>query len=334
MPHVRVLPARRPIWPATLLLPWAALGFAQEGGTAAVPATPPATEAALPEVTISAPEPRYVAPTRRDRIGRIWAPVYIDGRGPYRLVLDTGANRSVIVDRVAQELGESARSDTRVRVRGVTGEAVVPVARVDSLEIGDLRIAPVNLPIVADVFGGADGILGNEGLRDKRIVIDFRRDSITVKRSKRERVGADFQTLPITFRHNHLIVVDVVIGNVPAKAIIDTGAPDSLGNTALLEALRRSAKDAPETEIQGVTLDIERGNRVRMPTIRMKNVTVRGAAFTFGDVHIFRHWRMTREPALMLGMDVLGLLDQIIIDYRTRELHLRTRVGARSAGAT
>lgn len=302
-------------------------GDATEPG-AASEATP------LAEVTISAPEPRYVAPTLRDRIGRIWAPVYIDGRGPFRLVLDTGANRSVIVERVAQQLGERARSDTRVRVRGVTGEALVPVARAQSLEIGDLQIAPVNLPIVPDVFGGADGILGNEGLRDKRIVIDFRRDSITVKLSRREAVGPEFQTLPITFRHDHLILVDVLIGNVRAKAVIDTGAPDSLGNTALLEALRRSARNTPETEIVGVTLDVERGNRVRMPTIRMRNVTVRGAAFTFSDVHIFRHWGMTREPALMLGMDVLGLLDQIIIDYRTRELHLLTRDGSRGAGAS
>ncbi len=318
-------------WLALPLLLQAAVGSAHSGNP--VPSAAPADPGLLPEVTISAPEPRYVAPTLRDRIGRIWAPVFIDGRGPFRLVLDTGANRSVIVERVAQALGEQARSNARVRVRGVTGEAVVPVARAESLVIGDLQIAPVNLPIVADVFGGADGILGNEGLRDKRIVIDFRRDSITVKRSRRERVGPEFQTLPITFGHGHLILVDVLIGNVRAKAIIDTGAPGSLGNMALLEALRRSTRDAPETEIVGVTLDVERGNRIRMPTIRLQNVTVRGAAFTFGDVHIFRHWRMTREPALMLGMDVLGLLDQIIIDYRTRELHLRTRDGVRSAAA-
>ena len=32
------------------------------------------------EVVVTAPEPRYVAPTLRDRIGRIWAPVFIDGQ--------------------------------------------------------------------------------------------------------------------------------------------------------------------------------------------------------------------------------------------------------------
>jgi hypothetical protein len=56
----------------------------------------------------------------------------------------------------------------------------------------------------------------------------------------------------------------------------------------------------------------------------MQNIRIRGATMTFGDVYIWQHWRMTREPAIMLGMDVLGVLDQVIIDYRTRQLQLRT----------
>lgn len=321
MPATRTVTA--PAWAtfarAALLAPylWIANVDAQEA--------PAAETTPMPEVTVAAPEPRWVAPTRRDRIGRIWAPVLLDGKGPYRLVLDTGANRSVIVDRVAQELGDAVKTDRKIRVLGVTGSAVVPVVRVRSMEIGDLILAPVNLPIVADVFGGADGILGNEGLRDKRIVIDFKRDLITVKFSRRERPGPGFRTLKVAYRHNHLITFDVMVGRVRAKAILDTGAPTTLGNTALLNALKRSLKDTPETDIVGVTLEVERGNMIRMPTIRMNEVTVRGATFTFSDVHIFRQWRMTQEPALMLGMDVLGMLDQVIIDYRTRELHLRTK---------
>jgi Aspartyl protease len=62
-----------------------------------------------------------VASTRRDRIGRIWAPVYLDGKGPFRLVLDTGANRSAITAKVVQTLGDSARSGSQATVRGVTG---------------------------------------------------------------------------------------------------------------------------------------------------------------------------------------------------------------------
>ena len=59
-------------------------------------------------------EPRYVAPTRRDQIGRIWAPVLINGRGPFRLVLDTGASSSGVTAMVALALGST---DQRLAAR-------------------------------------------------------------------------------------------------------------------------------------------------------------------------------------------------------------------------
>ena len=112
-----------------------------------------------PEVLIEANEPKYVAPTLRDRIGRIWAPVMINGKGPFRLVLDTGASHSAIISRVADTLGVAAQTDPILR-RGVTGAAVVPAVHVDRMEVGDLLIEPSTLPIVADAFGGAEGVLG------------------------------------------------------------------------------------------------------------------------------------------------------------------------------
>ena len=62
----------------------------------------------------------------------------------------------------------------------MTGTAVVPAIRVDSLSVGDLLVAPSTLPVVNDVFGGAQGLLGVDGMADKRIYIDFRNDFINV----------------------------------------------------------------------------------------------------------------------------------------------------------
>ncbi|MEA3176106.1 MAG: gag-polyprotein putative aspartyl protease, partial [Gammaproteobacteria bacterium] len=69
----------------------------------AIPKIDPIEE--LTEIMVEAREPRYVSPTRRDEIGRIWAPVVINGRGPFRLVLDTGASHSAITALVALALG-------------------------------------------------------------------------------------------------------------------------------------------------------------------------------------------------------------------------------------
>lgn len=48
---------------------------------------PPNTEPQAAAVS-SEPEPLYASPTRLDRIGRVVAPVMINGRGPFRLVVD------------------------------------------------------------------------------------------------------------------------------------------------------------------------------------------------------------------------------------------------------
>jgi predicted aspartyl protease len=296
--------------------------------SAPVPAPPAATPAEeLSEVVVEAPEPRYVAPTRRDRIGRIWAPVYINGRGPFRLVLDTGASNSAVNARVAEELGLPLLDDHPIMLRGVTGSRRVPTIPVKSLVVGDLELQSRRLPIVTDALGGAEGVLGTEGLLDKRILIDFGKDRIKISKSHYERAAPDFQVVPFQIVGGLLMVVNARIGNVPVKAIVDTGGQATLGNIALREALLRHYRErgVKPDEITGATLDVQRGDRMSAPPISLGFLTLRGVNVTFGDMFIFQHWHMTQDPTLLIGMDLLGLVDTLIIDYRLHELQVRLR---------
>jgi hypothetical protein len=54
---------------------------------------------------------------------------------------------------------------------------------------------------------------------------------------------------------------------------------------------------------------------------------VRNPAMTFADFEIFEHWKMIDEPAMLMGMDVLGLVETLIIDYRRKELQVKVRRG-------
>jgi hypothetical protein len=44
---------------------------------------------------------------------------------------------------------------------------------------------------------------------------------------------------------------------------------------------------------------------------------------TFGDFHVFKVWSLLDEPALVIGMDVLGTLSEFSIDYPRREFQLK-----------
>src|SRR5579871_1736961 len=116
---------------------------------------PEAAADELAEIMVETREPRFVAPTLRDQIGRIWAPVFINGRGPFRLVLDTGASNSAVNSRVAEELGLPLLTDHPIMLRGVTGTRQVPTIPVKSLVVGDLELQSRRLPIVTDALGGA-----------------------------------------------------------------------------------------------------------------------------------------------------------------------------------
>ena len=321
--------------PATLVAPASTVAPAPGAAAATAPAslTPgsqsPATatpEDTLSEVVIQAPEPVYVAPTLRDRIGRIWAPVKIDGKGPFRLVLDTGASHSAITSRVANTVDDSTVQTVNVLLHGVTGSAVVPALKVRSMEVGDMLIEPTTLPIVADAFGGAEGVLGREGLMDKRIFADFGADQLTIAKSHGKRAPYGYKVVPLTLTGAGLLAADVQIGSVKVRAIIDTGGEQSVGNLALLEALRRHMpKDFVSENIIGVTLDEQRTKYIRVPPISMGSLKLYNVHLAFGDMELFEHWKYDTTPTLLIGMDVLGLFDKLIIDYKMREMQIRMR---------
>lgn len=284
----------------------------------------------LSQITVQAPEPRYVAPTRRDRIGRIWAPVLINGRGPFRLVLDSGASTSGITARVARSLGLMPDSAHQVLLRGVVGAQAVPIVRVHSFSVGEIEFGSTRLPIVADALGGADGILGTDGMAGNRIQINFHHDLITISRSRGQHAPDGYVTIPFKLVRHELLVSDAWVGGVRAKAIIDTGGQVTIANLALrnaLESARRQLKDRPE-KIEDVTESVQPGNSAAAPPIflgtLLKDSTIKisNDRLTYGDMHIFEHWHMTSEPAMLIGMETLGRLDVLIIDYRLHQLQL------------
>jgi len=311
---------------ASAASPVAALNL-QAGSAAPVG---PAVIDDLQEIVVTGRGPRYVAPTSRDQIGRIWAPVLINGRGPFRLVLDTGASHSGITAPVADLLGIPVDASSPVVLHGVTGSGIVPTIRVDSLSVGDLDVNSQILPILADAFGGAQGVLGAQGLADKRIFIDFKHDRIMITYSRGERAEHGFVAVPFHSVRGALILINAQVGDVKAKAVIDTGAQVTIANLALRTALLRAegASRGARDRIQGVTLEVEDGMVAPTPTITVGGVAIRNASVTYADAAIFDQWRLHGDPTIIIGMDVLGLFDTLVIDYRRHELQIRM------AGAT
>jgi hypothetical protein len=194
------------------------------------------------------------------------------------------------------------------------------------MEVGDLLLQNKRLPVVANVFGGAQGVLGTDGLLDKRIYIDFGHDEISIRRSHLQRAEPGFATIPVKLSRDRLITMNVSLGNIPIKAVLDTGGQQTIGNHALRELLKRRQQVAPrEQDVIGITLDVTKGEVLAVPPLHIGAIQVNGLHLTFGDMFIFDHWKMTRQPTLLIGMDVIGSFDALVIDYRRRELQIRAK---------
>jgi predicted aspartyl protease len=282
-----------------------------------------AAEAAPEEGT-----PEFATPTTLDRAGRIVAPVEINGRGPFRFILDTGANRSAMSAATAAALGLVPDADAKMSVHGITGSAVLPVVKVQTFRAGDLVFEHQRLPVLPSaVFGGVDGILGIDCLQFARVEVDFERDSVTIRRSTGKRAPSGYLVVPARLKHGGLLLVDGKVGKVPVQAIVDTGAERSLGNEALREALVLRSRDPQEgvaTTVIGATPQLAEGTSFVAPAIAIGGARLTNLTVTFSDLHVFKVWSLLDEPAILIGMDLLGRLQQFVVDYRRREFHFKT----------
>jgi aspartyl protease len=271
----------------------------------------------------------FASPTTRDHIGRVVVPVKINGRGPYRFIVDTGANHSTISPDLVRELGlTAAGTQSLVTLDGITGAAQVTYVSIDRLQAGDLLLEDTTLPVVwAPVMAGADGILGAAGMSQKSLLIDFQRNRVAI--ASHVELAMRNQAIKIHAMRvvNGLMVLDTDVGGVRVAAVLDTGSERTLGNIALRDALKGKNRAkrgfvAQLTSVYGATKEVEPAEIMAAPTISIGALRITDVAVVYGDFHIFKVWDMHDMPAMILGMDVLGTVASLNIDFKNENVYV------------
>jgi len=303
---------------------WAAIGMAMSGGAVAQIAIP---QSAIPQSELADTKPDdfvYVAATSQDRVGRVMTPVFVNGVGPFAFVVDTGASSTVIAPRVARRLSLRIDTSNPKLLRGITGSELVPTVNVSNITAGGITLENSSLPVVEPrVFADADGIFGADAFGRGCLIVSFERGKVAILAKPCPRVDDNWEKVRARLRFGGLVVADAHIGATRAVAIIDTGAERSLGNPALLAALRERKKislDSNRTQVYSATSQIVFGDLLVTPSLRMGGMSVGRFQVVYGDFEVFRIWDVADRPAIVLGIDVLGQLDAMMIDYTRSEL--------------
>jgi aspartyl protease/uncharacterized protein DUF4124 len=91
---------------------------------------------------------------------------------PLRLLLDTGADRTLISPAAMARAGFAVTDGTPVHIRGVAGDAVAPLVSVPRLDVAGARVGPVAVVVHALPGASVDGLLGRDVLDAFTLTVD------------------------------------------------------------------------------------------------------------------------------------------------------------------
>jgi hypothetical protein len=256
---------------------------------------------------------------------RMTVEVRVNGRGPYRFLVDSGADTSVVGLRIARDLQlPLARPAV---LHGMTASAVVDRVRVEELQLGSSTIYEMELPALKEVDLGGDGMIGIDALIQQRLMMDFEKRIIKAEDARTPAIRLDGEiVVRARSRRGQLILTQVKAAGLPLDAVIDTGSEITIGNLALRDKLIKGHRDkfitVAATGVTGVTINLQ---LARVGELRLGPVTLKNVPIAFADAPPFTVFGLSEEPALLLGTDLLETFRRVSLDFRARKVRFQLR---------
>jgi len=322
---------------------WSRRGLAAALAPALLSACVSAPARRLISINLLDTEPAPQAPARPDAAARLETafddakrmvvPVFLNGHGPFGFVVDTGANRSVVSTEAAAACG--LPSAGKADVHGIAGVEPASLAAVRRLAVGEVISSDLELPTVPRARLGADGLLGVDILRGRRMRLDFAQNRFEISNSGQgSEIGRDSNSripshvdpirVAATYRFGQLVILDAQVGEVPVSAFLDSGSQVTVGNRALRDAVVRvrptfgvNLAPVPLISATGQTAV---GEFAPLPTLRLGGMAVNDVIGIFADLHIFNLWKLADRPAILIGVDVLRHFHDVTLDFGRKQV--------------
>jgi hypothetical protein len=195
------------------------------------------------------------------------------------------------------------------------------------LSFGPSSISNLEVPALSENDLGGHGMLGIDALVQQRLLLDFEQKVIKVEDA---RVPVEYfpDAIVITARRQRgqLILARVRAGGVPLDAVIDTGSEISIGNMALREKLLgKNRTNFIKVQVTGVTGVTQTLDVARIPEVTLGPVTLHDVPVAFADLPPFEVFGLSKEPALLLGTDVLASFRRVSLDFKSRKVRFQLR---------
>lgn len=297
---------------------------------AAAVAAPPEPLPKIPPATIdNSLEISGESLEARERRSRLFLDVRVNGKGPFSFLVDSGADRSVVGQALAEKL--ALPNENSVMLRSMSGSTEVRTVFVETLKMGNSEVGPIKAPALPERFIGADGIIGIDALADQRMLMDFDEKTVTIQDS---RVTPPMEAGEIVVtarrRKGQLILTQASLDGTNTYAVIDTGSEISMGNSAMLARFTRGRRKPvmQAVELMSVTGTPFIAQIAVVPELRIGGIVISNVQIAFTDAPPFDLFGLTDRPALLLGTDLLKSFRRVSLDFRHRKVRFTLRRGS------
>ena len=260
-----------------------------------------------------------VVETRTDSEERMTVPVHVDGQGPFRFLIDTGSQRTIVSTSLATQL--QLDPGPTIRIVSLAGVDAARTARLQAFELGKRTYSGTMVPLMERHNIGADGIIGTDSLQGQRVLLDFSNDTIEIGSAKSLGGNSGYEiVVTARQRSGQLIMSEAKLDGVSLKVIVDTGAGISIGNRALQQALAKRGSVSGPIRLTSVTGDTVVADLGFARRLDIKEIFITNIIIAFTDTPAFTALDLDRRPALFLGMRELRLFERVAIDFHKRRV--------------
>lgn len=284
------------------------------------PEAPPPAQAPFPSGKIDpAASDADVISARDMAEARMAVDVKIGPHGPFRFLVDTGAQNTVVGEALATRLALPPGPDAVVT--GIAGVLPVRTVILEEITLGRRQYYGLLAPLLQEANIGADGIIGVDSLQGQRLLIDFRRERLVIDEPRNAGTKEGYEIVVTARRRSgQLVMTDARIDGVRVSVILDTGADGSIGNLPLLAALGKRGTTLVPIVITSVTGQSAPAHIAVVRRLEIHGMAITNVAIAFADAPPFRSLGLAEKPALLLGMHELRVFPRIAIDFPARRV--------------
>lgn len=258
---------------------------------------------------------------------RVGAEIFLNGRGPFTFVIDTGAVATSVSDHLADRL--QLQPTPPVMVHSITESRMTRSVAVNRLRLNHFGFNNLTCPVFQHDQLGADGLIGLDILGRFSLRFDVVRRSALLSRpglsvdiGLNNRTGSRLHReglRAVPGRFGQLMLTQVLVDGQSTVGFIDSGAQYSIGNQALrreVAARRRDGWRASRTvSIYGVTGRSVSAELSGIQDLRLGSSRLGATPMLFADLHCFEVLGLAERPALLIGADLLGRFREVTLNF-------------------